>query len=140
MDRGMRRLLITAPRQPLTIQRPPQELYPEPALALLPRGNVRQVFTGCPHQEDKPAGVWLMRERILAEADTAAMLPMAILIILLHQPPEDITVAAELGILFRKGALTALVREDFHGTDQNAYHSLRQAIPEEATIIIIPQI
>lgn len=121
---------ITEQRQLATVQYLLLELCREPVLRQLLRDNVLQDITGCLHQEAKPAGAWLMQERMLAEADTAAMLPMAILIILLRQPPEDIIVAVSLGILSGNDALTALVREATHGMDPNAYHSLLQVIPE----------
>lgn len=89
--------------------------------------------------QDKPAGAWLMRERIPAE-DMAATPPMAIPIILPHQLPEDIIAAVNLGILSGKDARTALVREDTHGMDQNALHS--HLLPTRPTlkglIIILP--
>lgn len=67
---------------------------------------------------------------------------MVIRIILLRQitQREDTTVAASLGILSAKGVLTEHVREAIHGTDQNAYPSLRRAILEVIAIIIIPPI
>lgn len=75
----------------------------------------------------------------------AVMPLMDILIILLLQLPEDIIVVAEPGILSNKDVLTALVRADSHGMDQNAHHSPRptiqviQVTQEEEAIIILPQ-
>lgn len=67
------------------------------------------------------------------------MLLIAIPITLLFQPPEDITVAANLGTQSVKDVLMALAREAIHGTVQNAYRLPPQVILEEAiTIITIP--
>lgn len=140
----MQHLFIMDLHQLLIVQSLLRELCQEPALRRLLRDNVHQDFTGCRHQEAKPVGAWLMQEHMLAQADTAAMLPIATLIILLRQPPEDIIVAVSLGILSGKGALMALALEASHGTDQNVYRSPLQAIlgevvtPATTIIILLP--
>lgn len=142
----MQRLLIMAPRPPPIIQLLLRELSREPAPRQPLQDNVRQGIIGCRRPEVKPDGAWLTREHTLAEADTA-MLPTVILtipLLHLHLPPEDIIVAASLGILSGKDALTALALEVTPGTDQNAYRSPRPIIPvlqatiQEEAIIILP--
>ena len=74
-------------------------------------------------------------------ADTAVILHhITIQTILLRQitQREDIIAEVSPGILSDKDALTGLVRAAIHGTDLNVFRSLRQTIPREAIIIIIP--
>lgn len=144
----MQRLIITALRPLATLLTLRPEQCPEQDLRQLLRGHAHQAIIGWNQAADKLAGVWPMEEHMSAEAaDTAfTVLPAIRIIPLPHQPLGVITAAVGLGILFHKSALTALVREDSHGMDQNVYHSPPQAILEgEAvtpaatiTILILP--
>lgn len=138
----MQHLIITALRPlatPLTL---PPEQYLEQDLHQLLREHAHQAIIGWNQAADKLVGVWLMEEHMLAglvdmEDIAYTVLPVIRIIPLPHQPLEGITVVVSLGILFYKSVLTALVREDSHGMDQNVHHSPPQVIPEAAITIII---